>query len=521
MTAFHRFRPTWLTLAASAAALLLAGDAHTQGSGGCDCADAENCTDRPECCATSDDAQCCGDQTMCSGRANQFPCCGSGGNCTWYAEYHAECVWGLDDLGCTGDAGDWMYTCQQRYTSGGAVAGSIFVVAKGAGFPWGHVGAVVSVAENGDFDTIEQDCGGPFGTQRRGRLADYASGFIHVTRWSQYLGQAPLDDTSWPVSTNVQFQMTFKNTGSSPWPTQYALKLVGDPGGFTNLPVGNRILVGAAEPVTVPPNGEKTFRWTMTTPSTAGVAQTTWQVVDWDDVPLGRTAFIRIKVEPKWGDSTTCSPDGPSLWCSSGHCKDGVCCDTECAGACRTCKMAGSEGICSLEASGYADPACPHTALCKAVCGASGACYYPSLSSQKCTGCNGDGSTYAMSDDSRCGTIDCDGRDTACRNYYDLTANRCVSGGPVGACKTANSSYCTSYANNPTYVPCRPQTCSNGTVYRTDYCDGSGNCSDKGSYACSYNYGCNGNGCATTCPPCRSGYRCAWNYSLLRFICTQ
>ena len=60
--------------------------------------------------------------------------------------------------------------------------------------------------------------------------------------------------------------------------------------------------------------------------------------------------------------------------------------------------------------------------------------------------CDGTGQcTKTPLDDNTCGIIDCDSLDTKCRDYHDLTANRCDS---LGSCKQANSTAtCTSYTD--------------------------------------------------------------------------
>jgi hypothetical protein len=50
---------------------------------------------------------------------------------------------------------------------------------------------------------------------------------------------------------------------------------------------------------------------------------------------------------------------GTDLECGSGHCVDGLCCDTACPEACASCDIAGSEGTCLPSPQGSAgDPAC-------------------------------------------------------------------------------------------------------------------------------------------------------------------
>ena len=64
----------------------------------------------------------------------------------------------------------------------------------------------------------------------------------------------------------------------------------------------------------------------------------------------------------------TCTTDAQ---CSSGHCADGLCCNTACAGACEACNSTGNEGTCTALSSGaLGEPVCaPFT--CN---GTSGAC---------------------------------------------------------------------------------------------------------------------------------------------------
>jgi len=78
--------------------------------------------------------------------------------------------------------------------------------------------------------------------------------------------------------------------------------------------------------------------------------------------------------------------------------------------------------------------------------------YSTSTSCGTCKVCNGSSSCSSTpADDSECGTIDCDGLDTTCRNYNDLTSNRCEG---FGDCKDANTADCTIYTNNDT-TTCR------------------------------------------------------------------
>ncbi|HEY6478130.1 MAG TPA: hypothetical protein VI456_16245 [Polyangia bacterium] len=57
--------------------------------------------------------------------------------------------------------------------------------------------------------------------------------------------------------------------------------------------------------------------------------------------------------------------------CASGHCASGVCCTTACAGACRSCAVPGTLGVCSPVPAGMPDPQriCPAATVCGADAG--------------------------------------------------------------------------------------------------------------------------------------------------------
>jgi hypothetical protein len=87
-------------------------------------------------------------------------------------------------------------------------------------------------------------------------------------------------------------------------------------------------------------------------------------------------------------NGTACVHDND---CGSNHCTDGVCCDSECAGKCRTCKNA--TGTCSFMADGSDDRHdCTGEGICGGVCDGQGACRFPP-SGLHCRddGCQSDG----------------------------------------------------------------------------------------------------------------------------------
>lgn len=74
------------------------------------------------------------------------------------------------------------------------------------------------------------------------------------------------------------------------------------------------------------------------------------------------------------GAACTASADCKSTWCV-----DGVCCDGNCTGACRSCKTSGKIGTCALAVAGT-DPEAEcgdGTSACSGTCDGVGACAYP------------------------------------------------------------------------------------------------------------------------------------------------
>src|SRR5439155_7201739 len=59
--------------------------------------------------------------------------------------------------------------------------------------------------------------------------------------------------------------------------------------------------------------------------------------------------------------------------CVSGHCADGVCCDSDCLGACQYCAITGKKGTCSPVPSG-GDPHGMCVAHPSSACGTTGQC---------------------------------------------------------------------------------------------------------------------------------------------------
>lgn len=72
------------------------------------------------------------------------------------------------------------------------------------------------------------------------------------------------------------------------------------------------------------------------------------------------------------GDFTRCSKDGD---CSTGHCVEGVCCNTECADRCHSCALLSNPGQCTQEPIGVdLKNECGPALSCLGTCGGEGQC---------------------------------------------------------------------------------------------------------------------------------------------------
>jgi len=148
---------------------------------------------------------------------------------------------------------------------------------------------------------------------------------------------------------------------------------------------------------------------------------------------------------PKAG--VACTMDGD---CTSGHCVDGVCCNTACSGQCEACDIPGSIGTCSPTLGA------PHGSRTKCSDGAGNVCK----------------------------ALACDGSDRA----------KCVG-----------------YANGPDTV-CQTPACSDGTLKPEGACDGKGTCKVGETTSCAP-YVCDGTTkCKVTCATssdCATGFLCS------------
>lgn len=137
--------------------------------------------------------------------------------------------------------------------------------------------------------------------------------------------------------------------------------------------------------------------------------------------------------------SASCDRDGE---CASGHCVEGVCCDSGCGGACASCTLPGRAGQCVVVPSGTpGSPACSDglvcngaTAVCPSFCNpnddgscapghycVNGLCAQVKANGEQCTR------------DGQCGSGNCvDNR--CCDSACDGACDTCTLAGSVGQC---------------------------------------------------------------------------------------
>jgi len=168
---------------------------------------------------------------------------------------------------------------------------------------------------------------------------------------------------------------------------------------------------------------------------------------------------------PEKANGQTCAGDNE---CTSGKCVDGYCCDGWCNGTCRSCAQPGKEGECTNYA-GNTDPE-DECQLCN-VCNGYGACTKVGAGEDPVNDC-------AQQAQSTCGLNgDCDG---------------------AGQCELWNNA-----------TICAVQNCTDHVLNYTDYCNGTGSCTEAGSEDCCP-YSCLGNACRTSCSS--DSHCCAGNY---------
>jgi hypothetical protein len=153
-----------------------------------------------------------------------------------------------------------------------------------------------------------------------------------------------------------------------------------------------------------------------------------------------------------------CSGDNQ---CKSGHCADGLCCDSDCGGKCQRCNLGGTPGTCTNIPIGQdPDGECGGGGN---ACNGSGACANPEGNP-----CGADGDCLsAQCEDGVCCNLDCPGLCKRC----DITVGTCTnvpSGQTVTGCNAVQA------------------------------CDGSGNCKKANGQTCATGTDCASNNCVDT-----------------------
>ena len=161
-----------------------------------------------------------------------------------------------------------------------------------------------------------------------------------------------------------------------------------------------------------------------------------------------------------------CIPDlppggscGSDAQCGTGHCVDGVCCDTACTGQCEACNVAGSAGVCS-----------------------------------PVVGAPRDGRAACATDGSTCGGA-CDGSQRAACTYPGSQCRAetaCASGVKTDAASCDGSGHCPARVQES----CVPATCTtDADCSSSDYC-AAGTCKPRGQWAVAGAGGCTSTGAA-------------------------
>jgi hypothetical protein len=228
--------------------------------------------------------------------------------------------------------------------------------------------------------------------------------------------------------------------------------------------------------------------------------------------------------------------------CLTGHCVDGVCCDTACDGACDRCDQSGKLGECQTDVSG--DPVGERDCGPGLACNA-GACRTHCETHDDCRSthfCSDGNCVERLPLKSRCdATRECAGAspcvdgfccDSACNGPCEAcgesgTPGKCVPvsgvprgsrqgcGAPSGECGLACDGRDRSACHlQPSGADCGENGCKDGVVQHLSTCDGVGNCKDT-SEACAGALACDpsGVGCRQQCESSAdcvdNGYKCS------------
>ena len=179
--------------------------------------------------------------------------------------------------------------------------------------------------------------------------------------------------------------------------------------------------------------------------------------------------------------------------CGSGHCADGVCCDSDCNQSCRACNLNGSRGVCSQVSAGVEDPvgapACASDASQGRACDGQGKCVEAGKA-------NGDPCSAAV----QCLSGFCiDG--VCCNTGCAGTCQACNLAAAPGACTALPLGQQDPDATTPCAGPL--QYCSAGTCAQNKKPNGvpCAVAADCGSGFCADGVCCDG-ACTATCQAC-------------------
>lgn len=193
--------------------------------------------------------------------------------------------------------------------------------------------------------------------------------------------------------------------------------------------------------------------------------------------------------------------------CKSSYCVDQVCCESDCKGDCRSCKVSGKEGFCTPYSQGT-DPegdcvgAGTPTDPCAGTCDGKSACTYPdsskSCGAQACASATQ--SNYSCSSTGSCTTINkpCD--------PYQCSGNSCLSN-----CTADTECISSNWCNTP---KCVIKAAIGGTCPKDSACQSShcvaGLCCPT---ACDQSFTCESGSCKCNGQTCAAGASCITYYA--------
>lgn len=210
------------------------------------------------------------------------------------------------------------------------------------------------------------------------------------------------------------------------------------------------------------------------------------------------------------GGNPAGKPDGQpcasKTECKSGYCVDDVCCESDCAGECRTCKASGKEGLCTpygvdTDPEGDCKSAGAATDPCAGKCDGKSACKYPDATkacgAQVCASATT--STFACS-----GSGSCVKADKSCGNY------QCSGSSCLASCTLDTQCIATAYCKGP---GCDPKLdlgngCSKPSACKSGICFG-GTCCNA---TCGANFECSTGTCKCGGQSCDAGQACVLWY---------